>query len=152
MNISIILILLLLELYFPYLVYNGLNINPDFFLILIILIGFKYGRLKSTLVGFLIGFIRDFLTQYFLFGFLSFLTTSFGYLIANIRYFRNLNMRYIFLFFSIIMYFYLSYYIQYSGSNIFFLKFSVIKTCLTMISYFILKALFTKSYNYFEKF
>ena len=98
MNISILL--LLLELYFPHLVYNGVNVNPDFFLIFIILIGFKYGRLKSTLVGFLVGFIRDFSTQYFLFGFLSLLTTSFGYLVVNIKYIRNINMRYIFLSFS----------------------------------------------------
>ena len=57
--IILLSILFLLTLYFPHIEYNSINISPEFTLLIILLFAFKSGRKSATLMGLLIGLIKD---------------------------------------------------------------------------------------------
>ena len=142
-KITIPIILCLLLLYFPYIDYNGIDISPNFSLIMIVLIALNSDRKSSTLAGFFIGLLQDLLTQYLTLGFLSLLGTCFGYGIGNIRFLKNTHMMYLLISFSVFIYFFMNFIIQYSEDYFFYFKFSFIKMLITVISLFLLRKFFT---------
>ncbi len=143
-------LLILLELYFPLFIYKTINISPAFFLLLIILISFKYGIKRSIIISFFIGFIKDILIQHSWFGFITLLTSAFAYILGYIVKLNGLTIRYILCILLILVYFYFYYSFQFSGSFIFYLELSIIKTLLTIISLYIINTIFKKG-HFFEK-
>ena len=142
-KIIIPIILFFLLLYFPYINYDGIDISPDFGLIIIVLIALNSSRRSATLAGFFIGLFQDLLTQHLTLGFLSLLGTCFGYSIGNIRFFKNTHMLYLSISFSIFIYFFMNFIIQYSEGYFFYFKFTLIKMFTTIISLILLKFFFT---------
>ena len=82
----LILILLILHFYFPYIHYNLIDISPDF-LLLIIISSLRYSGFQIILISFIIGLYKDFITQSYFIGFLTFINTFFGYVISNLKLF-----------------------------------------------------------------
>ena len=148
---SILIALLLLELYSPDIKYDFIDISPDFLLILIVLLTFKSGRKNGTLIGFFVGLSKDLLTQYATFGFLSLIGSCFGYAIGSINYIKNTNMKYILVSVIVFGYFFIFYNLQYSSDYIFSLKFSFLKCIMTILSLLSLKIIFKKKITTFEK-
>ena len=147
----LILILILLELYFPSISYKSFNIDPAFFLLLIIFITFKYGRIKGTLIAFLFGFIIDILIQSSLFGFIALLTCIFSYMISFLIKINDIRIKYIASILLSLVYFYFYYFIQFSTSFIIYVELSFMKTLLTIIAYSLINLFFSKRYKFFEK-
>ena len=149
--IILLSILFLLVLYFPSIEYNGIDISPDFTLLIIIIISLKSGQKSATVIGFLIGFIKDLITQYSSLGFLSLLTTCFGYSIGNLKVIRDTTMKYSLLTILIFLYFFVEYFLRYSESYFFYFKFSFIRTVSTLLVFLILRKTFTIFFKSIEK-
>ena len=147
----LILILILLELYFPSISYKSFNINPAFFLLLIIFITFRYGRTKGILIAFLFGFIIDILIQSSLFGFIVLLTCIFSYLIGFLIKINDIRIKYTVSVLLSLVYFYFYYFVQFSTSFIVYVELSFMKTLLTVITYYLINLFFSKRYKFFEK-
>ena len=139
-------LLILFELYFPIFIYKNVNISPPFFLLLIILISFKYGNRSSIIISFFIGFIKDILIQYSWFGFITLLTSAFAYILSYILKLNDISIKYVLSLLLILFYFYFYYLFQFSGSFIFYLELSLVRTLVTIISYFIIKLIFKRSF------
>ena len=147
----LILILILLEIYFPSILYKSFNINPAFFLLLIIFITFRYGRTKGILIAFLFGFIIDILIQSSLFGFIVLLTCIFSYLIGFLIKINDIRIKYTVSVLLSLVYFYFYYFVQFSTSFIVYVELSFMKTLLTVITYYLINLFFSKRYQFFEK-
>ena len=145
-----VLLLILLELYFPSFMYRTINISPAFFLLLIIFVSFKYGIKRSIIISFFIGFTKDILIQHSWFGFVTLLTSAFGYILGYIVKLNNLTIRYISCISLILVYFYFYYLFQFSGSFIFYLELSIIKTLSTILLLYMINIIFKKG-QFFEK-
>ena len=138
-------LLILFELYFPSFIYKNINIAPPFFLLLIILISFKYDSKSSIIISFFIGLTKDFLIQYSWFGFITLLTSAFAYILSYIVKLNDISIKYLLSSLLILFYFYLYYLFQFSGSFIFYLELSIIKTLVTIILYYIISLIFKRS-------
>ena len=138
-------LLILFELYFPSFIYQNINISPPFFLLLIILISFKYDSKSSIIISFFIGLIKDFLIQYSWFGFITLLTSAFAYILSYIVKLNDISIKYVLSSLLILFYFYLYYLFQFSGSFIFYLELSIIRTLVTVISYYVISLIFKRS-------
>ena len=150
-KIIILFILCLLILYFPHLEYSGIDISPDFFLIIVVLVSLKSSRINATLAGFFIGVTQDLLTQYLGLGFLSLLGSCFGYSVGNIKSIKKTIMKYILISISIFIYFFIFFLIKYSESYFFYLKFSLIKMIMTILPIFLLRIFFINFFKTIEK-
>ena len=150
-KITVPIILCLLLLYFPYIDYYGIDLSPDFTLIIIILIALKTGRKQATLAGFFIGLLQDLLTQYLTLGFLSLLGTFFGYSVGSIQSIKKIDMKYILIFILIFIYLFFIFVIQYSEGYFFYFKFSIIKSVITILSLFLLRNIFINFFKSIEK-
>ena len=147
----LLLLLLLLYFYFPYVSYDSIDISPDFLLLVIIFSSIQLSRSRLLLLSFIIGTIKDILTQYYFFGFLSLITTIFGYSIAIFNPFKKNSFNYILMIFFIFIYFFISYNLKYSESYLFYFKFSCIKSIVTFFSFFLFNTIFIKTIQKFEK-
>ena len=146
-----LIILLLLHFYFPYMSYNSINISPDFLLLIIIYSSIRLDKSKLILISFIIGLLRDILTQYYFLGFISLLTTFFGYLMATTKSSKNFNFKYVSILIFTFFYFFIDYTLQYSESYFFYFKFSFIRLVVTISIFFLLNKIFTKIFKNFEK-
>ena len=144
-------ILILLEFYFPSIFYKTFNVSPSFLLLLIIFVTFNYGRKRAILVAFLFAFIKDILTQYSSFGFITLLTCIFAYFIGYLVKTNDIKIKYLVSIFLCLVYFYFYHLFQFSASSFFYLELSFMKTLLTIIAYFIINLIFTRRYKFFEK-
>ncbi len=144
-------ILILLEFYFPSIIYKTFNITPSFLLLLIIFVTFNYGQKRAVLTAFLFGFIKDVLIQHSSFGLISLLTCIFAYCIGYLVKINDIRIKYIVSFFLLLIYFYFYYLLQFSSHPILYLELSFMKTLMTLISYFIINLIFNKRYKFFEK-
>jgi len=142
----LILILLILHFYFPYTHYNSVDISPDF-LLLVIIGSLRYNGLKIILISFVIGIYKDFITQSYFLGFLTFVNTILGYIIQNLRSTIYKNAYYTFFSILIFFYFFTNYFLQYSESYFFYFKFSLIKTLTTIFALFLFNLLFPKNFK-----
>ena len=146
-KIIIAITLCFLLLYFPYIDYDGIDVSPDFSLIIIVLIALNSGRRNATLAGFFIGLFQDLLTQYLTLGFLSLLGTCFGYGVGNIQSLKKIELMYLLIFITMFIYFFMNFIIQYSEDYFFYFKFSFIKTFISIIPFFLLRKFVIKSFK-----
>jgi len=102
----IILLLLLLHFYFPAIDYGSIDISPDFLLIIIIINSFYLSDSKVLLSGFVIGLLKDLLTQSDYLGLLTFLSVLFAYGLIKLKVYQNKNMKYILISFLMLIYFF----------------------------------------------
>ena len=144
-------ILILLEFYFPSILYKTFNVSPSFLLLLIIFITFKYGLKRALLITFLFAFIKDILIQHSLFGSITFLTCIFTYFIGFLVKINDIKIKYLISIFLSLVYFYFYYLFQFSASSILYLELSFMKTLVTIIAYFLISLIFSKRYKFFEK-
>ena len=135
----ILIILLLLELYFPYVIYSGINISPDFLLIIIILLSFRLDRSRIIIISFFIGLIKDLLIQYSFFGFLSLIHTCFSYGLGNIHNIRDDRTKYFLISILIFFYFFITYQLDYPNSYILLISFSMLRTFITFSIFYLFK-------------
>ena len=130
------IIVLVLQIFIPVININGLEITPDILIIFLTYIGYYYGRLETIIIGFLLGLIQDFVTQYELIGIMAFVKSLIGYGLGTMALYRSIwhrNLRIIFIFSLYILHFYIYYYIKLNSitvSNLHFLEIIVFHTIL----------------------
>ena len=130
------LIILVLQIFIPIINFNGLEMTPDILIIFLTYIGYYYGRMETIIMGFLLGLIQDFVTQFELIGIMAFVKSLIGYGLGTMALYRSIwhrNFRILFIFIIYLLYFYIYHYIQLSGtaiSNLLFLKIIFIHTIL----------------------
>ena len=100
--IFITVLILILQIFIPAININGLEINPDLIIILIAYFGYYYGRLVAIIIGFLLGLIQDFITQYELIGIMAFSKSIIGYILGTMELYhciwhRNFRLFFIFI-------------------------------------------------------
>ena len=143
MNSSVIIqviffaiIVLVLQIFIPVINVNGLEITPDILIIFLAYIGYYYGRLETIIMGFLLGLIQDFVTQYELIGIMAFVKALLGYGLGTMALYRSIwhrNFRILFIFINYLLHFFIYHYIKLNGttvSNLLFLKIILIHTIL----------------------
>ena len=109
------IILLVLQIFIPIIHINGLEITPDILMIFLTYIGYYYGRLETIIMGFLLGLIQDFVTQYELIGIMAFVKSLIGYGLGTMALYHSIwhrNLRIIFIFSLYFLHFYIYYYIK----------------------------------------
>ena len=122
------IILLVLQIFIPVININGLKITPDILIIFLTYIGYYYGKLETIIMGFLLGLIQDFVTQYELIGIMAFVKSLIGYGLGSMALYRSIwhkNLRIIFIFSLYFLHFYIYYYIKLNSitvSNLHFLE------------------------------
>jgi len=147
----IILLLLILHFYFPSIYYNTINISPDFLLIIIVIGSFYLNNSKILLLGFSVGLLKDILTQSDYLGFLTFITLIFSYVLIKIKIYQNKNIQYVVISFLMLIYFFSNYFLKYSESYLFYLKFSLIKSIATIFVLFLFYLIFNERLKKNEK-
>ena len=143
MNSSIIsrflflsIFILILQIFIPVININGLEISPDILIIFLTYIGYYYGKLETIIMGFLLGLIQDFVTQYELIGIMAFVKSLIGYGLGTMALYHRIwhrNLRIIFIFSLYFLHFYIYYYIKLNSitvSNLHFLEIIVFHTIL----------------------
>jgi len=151
MNVSVItrviflaIIILVLQIFIPLIDINGLGITPDILIIFLTYMGYYYGRLETIIMGFLLGLMQDFATQFELIGIMAFIKSLIGYALGTMALYRSIwhrNFRILFIFIIYLLHFYIYYYIILNGttiSNLLFLKIILIHTmlCFTIMLIF----------------
>ena len=130
------LIILVLQIFIPIINFNGLEMTPDILIIFLTYIGYYYGRMETIIMGFLLGLIQDFVTQFELIGIMAFVKSLIGYGLGTTALYRSIwhrNFRMLFIFIIYLLHFYIYHYIQLSGtsiSNLLFFKIIFIHTIL----------------------
>ena len=143
MNLSIViqvivlaLIVLVLQIFIPVININGLEISPDILIIFLAYIGYYYGRLETIIMGFSLGIIQDFVTQFELIGIMAFSKSLLGYGLGTMALYRSIwhrNFRIFFIFIMYLLYFYIYNYITLNGttiSSLLFIKIIIIQAIL----------------------
>ena len=122
------IIVIVLQIFIPVININGLAMTPDILIIFLAYIGYYYGRMEAIIMGFLLGLIQDFVTQYELIGIMAFVKSLIGYGLGTMALYRSIwhrNLRIIFIFGLYFLHFYIYYYIKLNSitvSNLHFLK------------------------------
>ena len=122
------IIMLVLQIFIPVININGLEMTPDILIIFLTYIGFYYGKLETIIMGFLLGLIQDFVTQYELIGIMTFVKSLIGYGLGTMALYRSIwhrNLRIIFIFSLYFLHFYIYYFIKLNSitvSNFHFLE------------------------------
>ena len=135
MNSSIItrviflsIFILVLQIFIPVININGLEITPDILIIFLTYIGYYYGKLEAIIMGFLLGLIQDFVTQYELIGIMAFVKSFTGYGLGTMALYRSVwhrKFRLLFIFIIYLIHFFIYYYIKLNSitiSNLHFLE------------------------------
>ena len=143
MNSSVIIqvvllafVVLVLQIFIPAININDLEITPDILIIFLAYIGYYFGRLETIIMGFLLGLMQDFVTQFELIGVMAFVKSLIGYGLGTMALYRSIwhrNFRIFFIFFIYFFHFYIYHYIKLNGttvSNLLFLKIILIQTIL----------------------
>ena len=135
-------LLIILQLYFPALYYNDIDISPDFFLLSLIVLSLTISNYKIILAGILIGFINDLLITTNYFGFITIIYTLFAYLLLRLNTYKTND---IFNLFIIISFYFCTisiYLLRYSDSYFFYVKYSLIKLAVSFIVLFMIDKIF----------
>ena len=132
--ILLAIIVLVLQIFVPVIHINGLEMTPDILIIFLTYIGYYYGRLETIIMGFVLGLIQDFVTQFELIGIMAFVKSLVGYGLGTMALYRSIwhrNFRIFFIFFIYFLYFFIYHYIKLNNttiSNILFIKIILIQT------------------------
>ena len=95
------LIMVVLQIFIPIINFNGLEMTPDILIIFLTYIGYYYGRMETIIMGFLLGLIQDFVTQFELIGIMAFVKSLIGYGLGTMALYRSIwhrNFRILFIF------------------------------------------------------
>ena len=139
--ICLAVIMLFLQIFVPVFYISGLEVTPDILIIFLTYIGFYYGRSEAIIMGFTLGLLQDFITQYELIGIMSFVKALIGYGLGTMALYQSIwhrNFRICFIFINYFLHYFIYYYIKLNGtnvSNLLFLKIILIQTilCFSML-------------------
>jgi len=142
--ILLAIIVLVIQIFIPVININGLAITPDILIIFLTYIGYYYGRLEAIIMGFFLGLIQDFATQFELIGIMAFIKSLLGYGLGTLALYSNIwhrNFRIVFILFIYLLHFYIYHYIQLNSttiSSLFFIKIILIQSilCFSMLLIF----------------
>ena len=150
MNISVItrfillsIVMLVLQIFIPVININGLEMTPDILIIFLSYIGYYYGRMEAIIMGFLLGLIQDFITQFEMIGIMAFVKSLIGYCLGSMALYRSIwhrNFRLLFIFFIYFLHFFIYHYIKLNGtavSNFLYLKIILIHTIVCFVIFII---------------
>ena len=150
MNISVItrfillsIVMLVLQIFIPVININGLEMTPDILIIFLSYIGYYYGRMEAIIMGFLLGLIQDFVTQFEMIGIMAFVKSLIGYCLGSMALYRSIwhrNFRLLFIFFIYFLHFFIYHYIKLNGtavSNFLYLKIILIHTIVCFVIFII---------------
>lgn len=135
-------LLIILQLYFPALYYNDIDITPNFFLLSLIVLSSSISNYKIILAGILIGFINDLLISTNYFGFITIIYALFAYLLLRLNIYKTND---IFNLFIIISFYFCTisiYLLRYSDSYFFYVKYSLIKLAVSFMVLFMIDKIF----------
>ena len=137
----LIIFLIILQLYFPVLLYNHIDVSPNFFLIALIIFSLKYNSDKIILLGFVLGMINDILLSSNYFGFVALIYTIFSFFLLRVDIYKSRNIYNMYTMLSLFVCIFLMYVFRYSDTYFFYCKYSLIKSLFSfLIIYFIDKA------------
>ena len=139
--ILLTIMVLVLQIFIPAISINGLEMTPDILIIFLTYIGYYYSRMEAIIMGFILGLMQDFVTQYELIGIMAFIKSLIGYGLGTIALYRSIwhrNFRILFIFIIYLLHFYIYHFIKLSGAPIsyfLFLKIILIQTilCFTIL-------------------
>ena len=150
MNISVItrfillsIVMLILQIFIPVININGLEMTPDILIIFLSYIGYYYGRMEAIIMGFLLGLIQDFITQFEMIGIMAFVKSLIGYCLGSMALYRSIwhrNFRLLFIFIIYFLHFFIYHYIKLNGtavSNFLYLKIILIHTIVCFVIFII---------------
>ena len=141
--IFITVLILIFQIFIPEININGLEINPDLIIILIAYFGYYYGRLVAIIIGFLLGLIQDFITQYELIGIMAFSKSIIGYILGTMELYHSIwhrNFRLFFIFITYLLHFFIYYFFRFNGTTIsavLFFKIILLQTILCFLILFL---------------
>ena len=144
-------LLIILQLYFPALYYNNIDISPDFFLLSLIILSISIASYKIILVGLLIGFINDMLISTNYFGFITTIYALFAYLLLRLNIYKTNDIFNIFLIISFYFCTILMYILRYSDSYFFYAKYSLIKVIISFMILFMINKIFRVVKNHAKR-
>ena len=139
--ILLAIIVLVIQIFIPVININGLDLTPDILIIFLAYIGYYYGRMEAIIMGFLLGLIQDFVTQFELIGIMAFVKSLIGYGLGTMALYHSIwprNFRIFFIFIIFLLHFYIYYYIKLNGITISNLLFPKIILIQTILCFFIL--------------
>ena len=145
--ILLAIIVLVLQIFVPVIHINGLEMTPDILIIFLTYIGYYYGRLETIIMGFVLGLIQDFVTQFELIGIMAFVKSLVGYGLGTMALYRSIwhrNFRIFFIFIIFFIHFYFYHYIKLNSTTISSLLFLEIVLVQTILCFSIL-LIFDKS-------
>ena len=90
LTFSLIIIVLVVQLFIPTINIGGMEVTPDILIILLTYIGFYYGRFEAILIGFLFGIVQDFSTQLELIGTMALIKSIIGYCLGTLALYRSI--------------------------------------------------------------
>ena len=119
-KILVLIPIIFAQLYTPK-VYMGFNtfMVPDFFLIYLTYLSIYNTRLFLILIGFLLGFIQDIISQYHLLGLFAFTKTITAFILGTLYKYDKIwkkNIKLLFLFLTYLFHFILSSYFMFERS------------------------------------
>ena len=121
-------IILIFQIYIPKIHLIDLEIVPDILIIFITFIGFYFGRLYAIIIGFLLGFMQDLITQVEILGTMAFAKSVAGYGLGTLALYHNIwspLIRTFFIVFIYLIHFFIYFFIKLNGTSIdiiFFLR------------------------------
>ena len=142
---------IVLQIFVPLINVDGLAIIPDIIIILLVYIGFIYGRFEAIIFGFIMGFIQDLVTQFELIGIMTFIKSLVGYCFGSLSLYFNIwskKFRIIYIYMIFLLHFYLYQFIRLNDislSSLFFLKIVFIQSTLSFLIFFIIDKYIIKS-------
>ena len=141
--IFLAIIVLVVQIFIPVININSLEITPDILIIFLAYIGYYYGRMEAIIMGFLLGLIQDFVTQFEMIGIMAFVKSLIGYCLGSMALYRSIwhrNFRLLFIFFIYFLHFFIYHYIKLNGtavSNFLYLKIILIHTIVCFVIFII---------------
>ncbi len=134
-------LVLFIQILIPAITFYSLRVVPDILIIFICYIGFYYGRFYAIIVGFILGFSQDLITQLELMGAMAFTKSVLGFGLGSLNLYPNIWSRGFKLFFIFIVYclhFFIFYFIKFNGLKIDSLIVAKIIIINSLISFFML--------------
>ena len=133
------IVILIVQAFIPKM-YLGFDvyISPDIILLYMVYLSFIYQRHHIVLLGFLLGFFQDIVSQINLFGLFAFSKTIIGFLLGTIGLYDkiwNNQVKVLFIFLSFFTHFFITYYMMYdrlSTPFIYIFQYSTIQSLLSI--------------------
>ena len=136
------ILLIILQLFFPAIYYNDIDISPDFFLLSLIVLSINFSSYKIIIAGLIIGFMNDLLISTNYFGFITVIYALFAYLLLRLNIYKTNDMFNLFLIIAFYFCTISMYLLRYSDSYFFYIKYSLIKVVISFMVLFMVDKIF----------